>query len=173
MFIPLDERLRGARPLDRCPVAAPLLRPFTPMNSIAPAPSAGRGRRRGGRRPVALDRLRSRRLDVDVSAAELAVIEDRARLAAMPLRRWARTTLLDGAAPTVAVPMELRQLWSDSSPLQSNANQLVERLNELRRAGQLDWATAAPSLRGLAEIAPRLYALVCRLRLELLGARSK
>ena len=135
--------------------------------------SLARPPRRGpGRRSIDTDLLRVKRLDVDLNAAELHQCQQLADAAAMPLRRWARGLLL-GSKPHAAYPGELRLIWSSSSTLQSNANQLVSCLNVLRQNGELRLDTACQSLQELAELAPRLYALVRQMRAELLSVRGQ
>lgn len=128
--------------------------------------------RRPGRRSIDTDLLRVKRLDVDLNTAELHQCQQQADAAAMPLRRWARDLLL-GSQPHAAHPSELRLLWTSSSTLQSQTNQLVTSLNILRKTGELRPETADQSLRELAELAPRLYSLVKQMRVELLSIRGR
>lgn len=135
------------------------------------SPPPVRRNRRPGRRSIDTDLLRTRRLDLDLNEAELAQCQASADAAAMPLRRWARCTLL-GLPITVARSDELRRLWSESSTLQSNFNQAAQRLNELHIAGELSIATGDQALQALAKIVPGLYALVRALRVELAAMRG-
>lgn len=105
-----------------------------------------------------------------MNAAELEHCKQQAAAASMPLRQWARH-VLTGAHVAAATPSELRALWSQSSTLQSNTNQLVERLNQLHRSGELRLTEADSTLRELANLAPRLYELVCVMRVELVASR--
>ena len=89
----------------------------------------------------------------------------------MPLRSWARSMLM-GSPPPAAHHGDLRMLWGSSSTLQSQTNHLVTSLNVLRRSGELRLETADHSLHELAELAPRLYALVKQMRVELLSVRG-
>ena len=126
---------------------------------------------RGGGRSVDTDSLRSLRLNLDLNAAERAQINASAAAAAMPLRRWARRTLL-GATITPALSSELRQIWSSSSTLQSNFNQLCSNLNQMDQTGELSLATCEPALLELARLAPGLHQLVRSMRLELTMMRG-
>lgn len=127
--------------------------------------------RRPGRRSIDTDLLRVKRLDVDLNDAELRHCQQQAEAASMPLRRWARGMLL-GSPPPAAHPGDLRLIWSSSSTLQSQTNQLVTSLNILQKTGELRLETADQALRGLAELAPRLHSLVKQLRVELLSIRG-
>ena len=89
----------------------------------------------------------------------------------MPLRRWARRTLL-GVKIVAAQPAELRAIWSASSTLQSNLNQAAARLDELRLAGELTQDSASAILAELLGLYPALYALVRTMRLELATMRG-
>ena len=89
----------------------------------------------------------------------------------MPLRRWARRTLL-GVKIVPAHPAELRAIWSQSSTLQSNLNQAAARLDELRLAGELTQENASATLVELQQLYPELYALVRTMRLELATMRG-
>ena len=89
----------------------------------------------------------------------------------MPLRRWARRTLL-GVKIVAAQPAELRALWAASSTLQSNLNQAAARLDELRLAGALTQDNASATLPELLRLYPELYALVRTMRLELATMRG-
>lgn len=136
-----------------------------------PSPSASR-LRRPGRRSVDTEFLRTRRLDIDVSAAEFERCQQIAAAAALPLRRWARQVLL-GVPVSAVRPAELRELWAASSTLQSNFNQLCARLNELHQAGDLRLDSAETTLRNLAALAPELHRLVCLMRVELAALRGR
>ncbi|MEP7295751.1 MAG: hypothetical protein ABI702_06135 [Burkholderiales bacterium] len=116
--------------------------------------------------------LRVKRLDVDLNEAELRYCQQQAEACELPLRRWARDLLL-GSPPQAAHPRDLRLIWSSSSTLQSQTNQLVAALNALRKTGELQLDTADQTLRGLAELAPRLYSLVKEMRVELLSIRRR
>lgn len=128
-------------------------------------------RRRTGRPSIDTDLLRVQRLNVQFNSDELQVCHRAAQAAALPLGRWARRALLGTPTPA-AQPTELRALWSSSSTLQSNTNQLVERLNQLHLSGDLSRDSADQTLRELAVLAPRLYSLVKQMRVELLSVRS-
>lgn len=128
-------------------------------------------RRRPGRPSIDTDLLRLTRVNVQLNSNELAQCQRAAQAAALPLGPWARRTLLGAPCPA-AQPAELRALWSSSSTLQSNTNQLVERLNQLHLAGDLNRDSADQTLHDLALIAPQLHQLVCQMRVELLSVRS-
>ena len=136
-----------------------------------PALPASRSRRKGGGRSVDTDLLRGERLNIDLNAGELARFRQLAADAGMPLRRWARRTLL-GVKIVAAQPAELRALWAASSTLQSNLNQAAARLDELRLAGALTQDNASATLPELLRLYPELYALVRTMRLELATMRG-
>ena len=140
------------------------------MTIVDPSPRSSRSRR-PGRRSIDTDLLRVMRLDVDLNAAELHHCQRHAEVASMPLRRWARSMLL-GSPPPAAHHGDLRMIWSSSSTLQSQANQLVTSLNVLRKNGDLRLDSAEQSLRELAELAPRLHSLVKQMRVELMSFRA-
>lgn len=133
-----------------------------------PSPSK---KRRPGRPSIDTDLLRVQVINIDLNLAELDECQQRAAAASLPLRRWARRTLLGTPTPA-AQPAELRDLWSRSSTLQSNTNQLVERLNQLHLSADLNLGSAAPTLLELAELAPRLHTIVCLMRIELANLRG-
>ena len=176
MFFPREKRSRGVSP--RPPPVA-LRTPFEhqqhqqrqpqPMR-IVEAPPVAPGRR-PGRRPLELSQLRSFRVDVDLSAAELAQCQMAAGVAELPLRRWARRVLL-GHRVSAAQPAELRRMWTASSTLQSNFNQLVARLAELRAADELNAATASDHLVALLAVVPDLHSLVRDMRLQLASLKA-
>lgn len=89
----------------------------------------------------------------------------------MPLRRWARRTLM-GVKIAAAQPTELRAIWSKSSTLQSNLNQVAARLDELRVAGELTEKKASSALLELQLFYTELHALVKKMRLELVTGRG-
>lgn len=128
-------------------------------------------RRKPGRPSIDTDLLRLVRLNVQLNADELLQCQKAAASAALPLGRWARRRLLGTPTPA-AQPAELRDLWSRSSTLQSNTNQLVERLNQLHLAADLNLGLAGPTLLELAELAPRLHVIVCLMRIELANLRG-
>ena len=111
------------------------------------------------------------RVVLDLNAAEVAQLKQRAAAAALPLRRWARRTLLGTPTPA-AQPAELREIWSRSSSLQSNTNQLCERLNQLHLNGDLNRDSADQTLRELALLAPDLHQLVRQMRVELANLKG-
>ena len=133
-----------------------------------PSPSK---KRRPGRPSIDTDLLRVQVVNIDLNLAELDECQQRAAAASLPLRRWARRTLLGTPTPA-AQPAELRDLWSRSSTLQSNTNQLVERLNQLHLSADLNLGSAEPTLLELAELAPRLHTIVCLMRIELANLRG-
>ncbi|MES2992643.1 MAG: hypothetical protein V4844_14570 [Pseudomonadota bacterium] len=133
------------------------------MTVEVPSPSA---RRRRGRPALDTDQLRTLRLNVDLNQAELSQCQQRADTAALPLRRWARRVLI-GTPIAATRPAELRALWTESSTLQANFNQLVERLNFLHQAGELDLTGCERAFRDLAHLVPELHQLVCSMRVEL------
>ena len=141
--------------------------------SIASASSArpARESRRPGRRSVDTDLLRVKRLDVDMNDVELRRCQQHAEACELPVRRWARETLL-GSPPVAAHHADLRSIWSSSSTLQSQTNQAVAALNVLQKSGELRLDSAEQSLRELAELAPRVYSLVKQMRVELLSIRG-
>ncbi len=128
-------------------------------------------RRRPGRPSVDTDLLRLNRVNVQLNLNELAQCQRAAEAAAMPLGTWARRTLLGTPTPA-AQPAELRALWSSSSTLQSNTNQLVEKLNLLHLQNELNLGSAGPTLLELAELAPRLHTIVCLMRIELANLKG-
>lgn len=134
-------------------------------------PLSSRTRQAGGGRSVDTDLLRCERLNIDLNSGELARFRELAADAGMPLRRWARRTLL-GAKIVPVLPSELRALWAASSTLQSNLNQTAARLDELRVAGELTRENASASLFELLNLYPELYALVRTMRLELATMRG-
>lgn len=137
--------------------------PWPPLSSPA--------RHAGGGRSVDTDLLRGERLNIDLNAAELLRLRELADTAGMPLRRWARRTLL-GVTIVAAQPAELRAIWGASSTLQSNLNQAAARLDELRLAGELTQEGASAILLELLELYPQLYSLVRSMRLELATMRG-
>lgn len=139
--------------------------------SSSPARPA-RESRRPGRRSVDTDLLRVKRLDVDLNDAELRRCQQHAEACALPLRRWARETLL-GSPPVAAHHADLRLIWSSSSTLQSQTNQAVAALNVLQKSGELRLDNAEQSLRDLVELVPRLYNLVKQMRVELLSVTGR
>ena len=136
-----------------------------------PALPASRSRRKGGGRSVDTDLLRGERLNIDLNGGELARFRQLAADAGMPLRRWARRTLL-GVKIVPALPSELRAIWGSSSTLQSNLNQAAARLDELRLAGELTLENAGAPLHELLQLYPQLYSLVRAMRLELATMRG-
>jgi hypothetical protein len=110
--------------------------------------------------------LRVRRLDLDLNDSEYLQCQQAAAAASLPLRKWARRTLLGTPTPA-AQPQELRSIWSSSSTLQSNTNQLCENLNRLQLVGELNLRAADQTLRDLAVLAPELHQLVRQMRVEL------
>ncbi len=149
---------------------------LTMQNVAVPPPSPRRPRRRlGGGQSVDTDLLRCERLNIDLNAAEVALLKKRAAAASLPLRRWARRTLLGTPTPA-AQPAELRSLWSSSSTLQSNFNQLCENLNRLHLQDELTFASAnqtlRETLRDLAVLAPQLHQLVRQMRVELASLKG-
>lgn len=128
-------------------------------------------RRRPGRPSVDTDLLRLQRLNVQLNNDELQVCQRAANAAALPLARWARRTLLSTPTPA-AQPQELRSIWSESSTLQSNTNQLVERLNQLHQAGDLTLGSASQTLQELVAIAPDLHNLVRQMRVQLVALKG-
>ena len=141
---------------------------MTTVEVLSPPSSRSR---RPGRPSIDTDLLRVKRLDLALNAAELRHCQQQAEACALPLRRWARDHLL-GQKPPAAHPVDLRFVWSSSSTLQSQLNQLVTALNVLRKAGELRMDSADQSLRELAELAPRLYSLVKQMRVDLLSVRG-
>lgn len=127
--------------------------------------------RRPGRRSIDTDLLRVKRVDIDLNEAELRHCQQQADAVGMPLRRWARRTLL-GVRIVAAQPAALRAIWSESSTLQSNLNQAAARLDELRLAGELTQQNASATLSELMQLYPELYALVRTMRLELATMRG-
>lgn len=142
---------------------------FTPSELFAHAESPRR--RAGGRPPVPPGDRRAVRVELALSLGEFARARTAADAAALPLAVYARERLLRDRPPARAVHADLRELWRASATLQSNANQLVARLNELRDAGELAPAAAEAALVALAEVAPQLLEHVLALRRELLDAR--
>ena len=147
-----------------------LLQKIIMQNVAVPPPSTPR-RRSGGGQSVDTEVLRCERLNIDLNAAEVAQLKQRAAAAALPLRRWARRTLLGTPTPA-AQPAELREIWSRSSSLQSNTNQLCERLNQLHLNGDLNRDSADQTLRELALLAPDLHQLVRQMRVELANLKG-
>ena len=138
-----------------------------PVQSAAIAPA----RRRPGKRPIDPDLWRAHRLDIDLNAAELEHCKQQANVAAMPLRRWARRALT-GIVVTAARPLDLRRLWSESSTLQSDFNQLTDRLNQLHASGELTLENAGPALVELVPLVSEIHQLVRRMRVELADGGS-
>lgn len=134
-------------------------------------PLSSRTRQAGGGRSVDTDLVRGERLNIDLNAGELSRLRELADTAGMPLRRWARRTLL-GVKIVAAQPAELRAIWGASSTLQSNLNQAAARLDELRLAGELTRDSASATLVELLELYPQLYSLVRAMRLELATMRG-
>ena len=141
------------------------------MKNVAVPPPSTPRRRSGGGQSVDTEVLRCERLNIDLNAAEVAQLKQHAAAAALPLRRWARRTLLGTPTPA-AQPAELREIWSRSSTLQSNTNQLCERLNQLHLNGDLNRDSADQTLRELAILAPDLHQLVRQMRIELANLRG-
>ena len=143
------------------------------MNIVAVPSPPGLRRRSGrpGRPSIETDELRTLRLNIDLNAAELAQLQDSAATASLPVRRWARRTLLGTRTPA-ARPVELRQIWGSSSTLQSNLNQVAARLDEMRLASVLNQETASEHLGELLSLYPALYELVRTMRLELVSMRG-
>ncbi|MEO8807074.1 MAG: hypothetical protein ABI433_13425 [Burkholderiaceae bacterium] len=138
------------------------------MTVEVPSPSRGR---RPGRRSLDTDLLRVKRLDIDLNDSELAHCQRQADAAGVPVRRWARRVLL-GVKVAAAQPAELRAIWSETSTLQSNLNQVAARLDELRLAGELTQERASSTLVELLRLYPALYQLVRSMRLELATMRG-
>lgn len=150
-------------------VLPPQLAPLV-MNTVeVPSPP---GRRRGRPRPsIDTDDLRTLRLNIDLNAFELAQLQESAATASLPVRRWARRTLLGMRTPA-ARPVELRKLWGSSSTLQSNLNQVAARLGEMSLAAELNQEAALEQLGELLSLYPALYELVRTMRLELVSMRG-
>ena len=140
-------------------------------NPAAPPPGGPARRGRGGRPPLPADQRRDVRIDIDLSASELAQITAAASAASLPVRSWIRARALRDRAPAQSHSADLRTMWRESATLQSNYNQLVARLNELHAAGELTTSAAAQTLAELRRIAPQMYALVKALRLDLARQR--
>lgn len=168
---PRGRRSRGVPP-STPPVAlrAPYKQHRTPAMRIVEAPDSSPPKRGGGK-SIDTDLLRSIRLDLDLNPAELTELKKSAKAASLPLRRWARRVLL-GRKISAAQPLELRRLWTESSTLQSNFNQLVSRLDELRVAGALNASTVGEHLAALLIVVPDLHHLVRLMRVELASLRS-
>lgn len=141
------------------------------MQNVAVPPPSTPLRRRGGGQSVDIEVLRCERLNIDLNAAEVALLKQRAAAASLPLRRWARRTLLGTSTPA-AQPQELRSIWSSSSTLQSNTNQLCENLNRLHLQNELSLGAADQTLRDLAVLAPELHQLVRQMRVELASLKG-
>jgi len=112
--------------------------------------------------------LRDLRLAIDISGRELAEIKAAAAAAALPVRAWARDRLLSRTAPAAAHPADLREIWRESSTLQSNFNQLVQRLNELHAAGELHAHNSTATLLEMHRHMPSMYKFIKAFRVDLL-----
>lgn len=80
------------------------------------------------RRLLPKERLREKRIDVYLSAEEIAVVEAKAQEAGLRLAEYCRTASL--GQRILSLPEANPKIWAALAPLCSNLNQLARHANE-------------------------------------------
>lgn len=135
--------------------------------STVPADDARQRRSRGGRPRLPDAERRTVHLGVALTPAEAEAVADAAAAAGLPPATWLRMSALRQRTPS-AHRADLREIWRQSSTLQSNFNQLTERLNELHAAGELRSHNSATTLLEMHGYMPKMYRLIKEFRVDLL-----